>query len=261
MPAHILCASSTLSPENSRSTSRFPRPARISTTLFRTPRTTRSSRFSAAIKSAGSTRRPERSSLYKTPTPNSAPRRGSMDSRGHVWFAEYRGNKIAMFDTETQRFQEWMPPTPWAQPYDVVADKNGEAWSGSMVNDRVTRLNPKTGEMVDYLMPRSHEYTEECLLTTQRPRSRFGWVITTAHVHHQAGTAGLENLSGIAVIVLKEIKTEVSITSAGLERVNLRGAPHLLVVRRNPKIQLGWISFHTVNSLEIKVIVCSRLAG
>jgi len=93
--------------------------------------------------------------LYKTPTPNSAPRRGSMDSRGHLWFGEFRGNRIGMFDTETQRFQEWVPPTPWAQPYDVVADKNGEAWAGSMFTDRVTRLDPKSGQMTDYLLPRS----------------------------------------------------------------------------------------------------------
>ncbi len=93
--------------------------------------------------------------LYKTPTPNSAPRRGSMDSRGHLWFGEFRGNRIGMFDTETERFQEWVPPTPWAQPYDVVADKNGEAWAGSMFTDRVTRLDPKSGQMTDYLLPRS----------------------------------------------------------------------------------------------------------
>ena len=93
--------------------------------------------------------------LYKTPTPNSAPRRGSMDSRGHLWFGEYRGNRIGMFDPETERFQEWTPPTPWAQPYDVVADKNGEAWAGSMFTDRITRLDPKSGQMTDYLLPRS----------------------------------------------------------------------------------------------------------
>ena len=93
--------------------------------------------------------------LYKTPTPNSAPRRGSMDARGHFWFGEYRGNKIGMFDPETERFQEWTPPTPWAQPYDVVADKNGEAWAGSLFTDRITRLDPKTGQMTDYLLPRN----------------------------------------------------------------------------------------------------------
>ena len=59
-----------------------------------------------------------------------------------------------MFDPETEKFQEWTPPTPWALPYDVVADKNGEVWAGSMVNDRVTRLDPKSGQMTDYLLPR-----------------------------------------------------------------------------------------------------------
>jgi streptogramin lyase len=37
----------------------------------------------------------------------------------------------------------------------VVEDKNGEAWAGSMLTDRVTRLDPKTGKMIDYLLPRS----------------------------------------------------------------------------------------------------------
>jgi virginiamycin B lyase len=92
--------------------------------------------------------------LYKTPTPNSAPRRGSIDSLGHIWFGEYRGNRIGMLDPETEQIREWAPPTPWALPYDVVADKNGEAWTGSMLNDRVTRLDPRTGQMTDYLLPR-----------------------------------------------------------------------------------------------------------
>lgn len=92
--------------------------------------------------------------LYKTPTPNSAPRRGSIDSLGHLWFGEYRGNRIGMFDPETEQIREWAPPTPWAMPYDVVADKNGEAWAGSMLNDRVTRLDPRTGQMTDFLLPR-----------------------------------------------------------------------------------------------------------
>jgi virginiamycin B lyase len=93
--------------------------------------------------------------LYKTPTPNSAPRRGSMGTRGRLWFGEFRGNRIGMFDTETQQFQEWTPPTPWALPYDAVEDKNGEVWTGSMLTDRVTRLDPATGQMTEYLLPRS----------------------------------------------------------------------------------------------------------
>ena len=93
--------------------------------------------------------------LYPTPTHGSAPRRGQMDLQDRLWFGEYRGNRIGMFDTRTERFQEWPASTPWSAPYDVAIDKNGDAWTGSMSTDRVLRLNPKTGEMTEYLLPRS----------------------------------------------------------------------------------------------------------
>ena len=88
-------------------------------------------------------------------TPRSAPRRGNMDAQDRLWFGEYRADRIGMFDTKTYAFKEWKLRTRWAAPYDVVLDKNGDAWTGSMVTDQVTRLNTNTGEMVDYLLPRS----------------------------------------------------------------------------------------------------------
>jgi virginiamycin B lyase len=94
-------------------------------------------------------------SLFQTPTPRSAPRRGNMDAQDRLWFGEYRSDRIGMFDTKTRAFKEWKLNTRWAAPYDVVLDKNGDAWTGSMVTDQVTRLNTSTGEMVDYLLPRS----------------------------------------------------------------------------------------------------------
>jgi virginiamycin B lyase len=93
--------------------------------------------------------------LFQTPTPRSAPRRGNMDAQDRLWFGEYRADRIGMFDTKTYAFKEWKLHTRWAAPYDVVLDKNGDAWTGSMVTDQVTRLNTSTGEMVDYLLPRS----------------------------------------------------------------------------------------------------------
>ena len=68
---------------------------------------------------------------------------------------EYAGNAIGMFDPKTKEVKEWVLPTAWGQPYDVVADKNGEAWTGSMMSDRVSRLNPKTGNYVEYLLPKT----------------------------------------------------------------------------------------------------------
>jgi streptogramin lyase len=93
--------------------------------------------------------------LFATPTPGSAPRRGTMDAQDRLWFGEYRGNRIGMFDTKSEQFKEWKLPTPWSAPYDVVLDSNEEAWTGSMVTDQVTRLNTQTGDMIEYLLPRS----------------------------------------------------------------------------------------------------------
>ena len=45
-------------------------------------------------------------------------------------------------------------PTPWSAPYDVTVDKNGEAWTASMINDQVDRLDPKSGQVTEYPLPR-----------------------------------------------------------------------------------------------------------
>jgi streptogramin lyase len=93
-------------------------------------------------------------SLFQTPTPRSAPRRGNMDAQDRLWFGEYRGDRIGMFDTKSKTFKEWKLATRWSAPYDVVLDRNEHAWTGSMVTDEVTRLDTRTGAMTDYLLPR-----------------------------------------------------------------------------------------------------------
>jgi streptogramin lyase len=91
---------------------------------------------------------------YPTPTRNAGPRRGHMDAQDRLWFAEFRGNKIGMFDTKTEKFQEWPATTPWTNVYDAIADTAGYAWAGGMNNDRVVRVNTKTNEVVEYVLPR-----------------------------------------------------------------------------------------------------------
>ena len=38
--------------------------------------------------------------------------------------------------------------------YDAIADSAGFAWAGGMNNDHVVRVDTKTGETVEYLLPR-----------------------------------------------------------------------------------------------------------
>jgi len=77
---------------------------------------------------------------YQTPTANSGPRRGHFDNQDRLWFAENRGQSIGMFDTKTEKFQEWKVPTPYAMPYDAIFDNSTYAWTGGMGNDHVSRL-------------------------------------------------------------------------------------------------------------------------
>jgi streptogramin lyase len=93
--------------------------------------------------------------LNAIPTPASAPRRGTMDAQDRLWFGEYRGDRIGMLDTRTGQFREWPVAPRWSSPYDVITDKNEEAWTGSMVSDQVTRLNTRTSESINYLLPRT----------------------------------------------------------------------------------------------------------
>jgi streptogramin lyase len=77
-----------------------------------------------------------------------------MDAQDRLWFGEFYGGKIGMFDTKTGKFQEWPVPTPHTAPYDVVLDKNGEVWSAGMEADRIIRMDPRTGQITEYLLPR-----------------------------------------------------------------------------------------------------------
>jgi streptogramin lyase len=87
------------------------------------------------------------------PTANARARRMNIDDQDRIWVTEYRGNKVAMFDTKTLQVKEWAVP-PYTYPYRATVDKNGDIWTGGMHTDRAVRLDPKTGETVQYLLPR-----------------------------------------------------------------------------------------------------------
>ena len=91
--------------------------------------------------------------LYPTPTPAAAPRRGSIDSAGNFWFGEWMASQLGMFDPQTKEIKEWRPPIPWSGNYRAIRGKNGDVWSGGMSTDYVHRLNPKTGEWREYMLP------------------------------------------------------------------------------------------------------------
>jgi streptogramin lyase len=94
--------------------------------------------------------------IYDTPIKNSRPRRGRVDGQNRLWFAEYGGNAIGLFDPKTAAIKEYQLPTKYGAPYDVVPNKDAsQVWTGSMLNDRVARLDTKSGQITEYLLPRT----------------------------------------------------------------------------------------------------------
>ena len=97
-------------------------------------------------------------------------RRGQIDWRDRLWYGEYRGDRIAMFDTRTGRSIQW-GLRPYMAPYAAsVPDRNGYVYAPSNMAERLVRLDPQTGEVIEYQMPT--EFDSKKLNwdpTTERP--------------------------------------------------------------------------------------------
>ena len=92
--------------------------------------------------------------FWPTPTPDSFPRRGQMDEHDRFWFAENRASKLGVFNTRTEKFQEWALPYENTHPYASSSiDKKGRVYLASNMLERVSRVDTKTGEVVEYVIP------------------------------------------------------------------------------------------------------------
>jgi len=80
-------------------------------------------------------------------------RRGKIDSQDRYWFAEYLSDHVSMFNTRTKVIQRW-PVPEYSTPYTTsTPDKNGYIYAPSNMAERFMRLDPRTGEIVDYQWP------------------------------------------------------------------------------------------------------------
>jgi len=87
--------------------------------------------------------------------PHARPRRGHFDKDGNLVYAEYGSNAVGLFDTKKEAITEWQMPVKWQMPYDALANNKGDIYTGSMLSDRIVRLDPKTGQTITYLLPSS----------------------------------------------------------------------------------------------------------
>jgi DNA-binding beta-propeller fold protein YncE len=102
---------------------------------------------------------------YPTPTPGSGPRRGEIDAQDRLWTTLYWAGRLARFDTDTREVKEF-PLIPGSQPYTPpfpspyslsVDDKNQAVWTNDFNSSRIYRLDMKTGQSTEFLMPAPYE--------------------------------------------------------------------------------------------------------
>ena len=91
--------------------------------------------------------------LIPTITPWAYPRRGYRDDANRFWFGEFYADKIGVLDLNTDTVKEYETTPKYISPYYARPDKNGNIWVSSTGSDRVLSLDPKSGEVIQYLMP------------------------------------------------------------------------------------------------------------
>jgi virginiamycin B lyase len=92
---------------------------------------------------------------YKTPSGGGGPHTLIItDDQSTIWFTLQSGDKVASLDTKTGAIKEY--PSSGG-PYGLALDKAGNVWICRMGDNKMGRLEPKTGKMSEVDMgPRSH---------------------------------------------------------------------------------------------------------
>jgi len=119
-------------------------------------------------------------------SPTRIPRRAAAEMRRTGVFGEYRADRIGMStprpsNSRSGRSREWSRLM-------TSHDKNGEAWTGSMLSDQVTRLNPTTARR-STISCRAAPISGACSSTI--PPTRHVLVATTTALDRQGRAAGI----------------------------------------------------------------------
>ena len=87
-------------------------------------------------------------SEFAVPTPKFA-RDPAPGPDGNIYITVMHADRIARFDTKTQKFNEWQLPSG-AHPHGLLVDKQGRVWYTGNGNGTIGELDPATGKVRQY---------------------------------------------------------------------------------------------------------------
>jgi virginiamycin B lyase len=78
----------------------------------------------------------------------------AVDENDIVWFANFNGNALGRLDPKTGESTLFHPPTKFAMPYGIYADKKRrKIWFSDLGGNNITMFDPKTEKFSEYLVP------------------------------------------------------------------------------------------------------------
>ena len=92
----------------------------------------------------------ERFTSIPIPSPGSFPMRLTLDRQERIWFTEFLGNKIAVYDPVLDHMQEFLIPTNSSGPSDLRFDKQGNLWFSESYSRQVGMFNPQNKTITEY---------------------------------------------------------------------------------------------------------------
>src|SRR5260370_2639642 len=87
-------------------------------------------------------------SEWPVPTPKFA-RDPAPGPDGNIYISVMQGDRIARFDTKSQKFNEWDLPSG-AHPHGLLVDKEGRVWYTGNGNGTIGELDPVTGKVREH---------------------------------------------------------------------------------------------------------------
>lgn len=105
----------------------------------------------------------------------------AIDSTGKVWFTDRITHTIGRFDPDSRRFKRFKPPTKLSAPYGMITAPDGSIWFAESKAGRLARLDPKTGDIVEHVIPNATGGPQVIALHdgriwfSLRDARRYGW--------------------------------------------------------------------------------------
>ncbi len=91
--------------------------------------------------------------VIEPPTAEQGTRRVWSDSRGRVWASQWLAGQVAVYDPETEAWQEWKLPGTDPQAYAVFVDDEDIVWLSDFSSNTIVRFDPETEQFKSFPLP------------------------------------------------------------------------------------------------------------